>query len=244
MTFVTAHEIASRLPAHRHREPYVSLVLQGCYQERSVDGSYAVERGSIIYHPSHHMHANTFEASSAIVLNRHVRLEPDVAYAIAHVPRLAPWLERQIRCDTASLGPILAEILHSRAAPAQTPPGWLSRLVERLRDGVSRQPIREICRELGITPEHASRACVRAFGIGPQSIRREFRLRMALTALASGVEPCVAAQQAGFADQSHLGRVMKDAIGQTPARYRSGSRSSRSGWRAASYEGPGAGRAP
>lgn len=223
MPFVTTHESASRLLAHRHQKPYVSLVLRGRYHEQSIDGRYAVEAGSIVYHPPHHLHANTFDASSAIVLNRHLGLESDVPYGIAHVPRLARWLERRIRGGAAGLDEVLAEILASRAAKPELLPCWTSRLVERLGDGGDNQPIRDICRKLGVTPEHASRVCVRSFGIGPQLMRREFRLRAALSALSSGVVPSRAAQQAGFADQSHLGRVMKHAIGRTPASYRSGS---------------------
>ena len=64
MSFVTTHEIASRLLAHRHQRPYVSLVLRGRYHEQSIDGRYAVEAGSIVYHPPYHLHANTFDASS------------------------------------------------------------------------------------------------------------------------------------------------------------------------------------
>ena len=222
MPFVTTHEIASRLPAHRHQQPYVSLVLRGCYHEQSIDGPYAVEAGSIVYHPPHHLHANTFDASSAIVLNRHLGLESDVPYGIAHVPRLARWLERRIGDGAAGLDDVLAEILTSRAAKPELLPPWTRQLVEQLSDGRDNQPIRDICRKLGVTPEHASRVCVRGFGIGPQLIRREFRLRAALSALRSGVTPSLAAQQAGFADQSHLGRVMKNALGRTPARYRAG----------------------
>ena len=221
MTFTTVHEKSTHLVTHRHQLAYVSLVLDGHYSEQSVDGRFIVKTGSVVYHPPHHLHANTFECSSARVLNLRLRLEQGVQYSVAHVPHLKRWLERLMREHAPNLATLLEEILHDRVSQPASMPRWIDELGELLRDHTHRESISDGCRRLGVSPEHASREYRRNFGVSPQRFRREYRLRYACRALAAGTPPSVAAQQAGFADQSHLGRVMKSAIGQTPAKYMS-----------------------
>ncbi len=219
MVFTTEHRKRSALHAHRHPESYVSLVLKGTYSEQSVDGNYLLEAGTIVYHPAHHRHANTFENSSALVLNLGVELTPDLPYAAASVPRLARYLERMMTKRSSTLKATLEELFGSSTTKPKLTPTWMQGLAGSLRDTTNHQSIHDICQGLDISPEHACREYRRHFGVSPGEYRREFRLRSACDALSAGVSPSAAAQQAGFADQSHLGRVMKNALGKTPATY-------------------------
>ncbi|MGI9506756.1 MAG: helix-turn-helix domain-containing protein, partial [Geminicoccaceae bacterium] len=57
-------------------------------------------------------------------------------------------------------------------------------------------------------------------GMTPHAYRIAERASLARAKLRRGEKPAFAAYDAGFADQSHLGRVFRKAFGTTPARYR------------------------
>ncbi|MEO1244414.1 MAG: helix-turn-helix domain-containing protein [Pseudomonadota bacterium] len=198
---------------------YFSLVLRGSYEERSVDGRFTLGPGSILYHPPQHLHANSFAHGSAQVLNASFELRQCVQYRVAHLLRGHRFLERLMRGQSNRLASVVEDILHeSSARPCPAPP-WLVGLSEALRDCGNEHSLNRLCRDLGVSPAHASRAFRRHFDACPSEFRREYRLRAACAALTAGLSPTRAAQRAGFADQSHLGRVMKAALGLTPVGY-------------------------
>jgi len=103
---------------------------------------------------------------------------------------------------------------HSPAAPAP----WLSGLVALLCEETG-DDIAALAQRCGVTPEHASRACRRWFGMSPSALRREGRLQRAISLLQRGTSPSAAAAEAGFSDQPHLTRLLKRATGMTPAKF-------------------------
>ena len=72
------------------------------------------------------------------------------------------------------------------------------------------------CRETRI------RRFARTTGLPPAAHARMVRLGRARQLIAEGVAPAEAAAAAGFADQSHLGRLFRESYGTTPARYAAG----------------------
>jgi AraC-like DNA-binding protein len=66
----------------------------------------------------------------------------------------------------------------------------------------------------------AYRAFRQAYGLAPSDYRRELRVRTARRLLTAGVEPALAAAEAGFADQAHLTRWFRRYYGVTPGAYR------------------------
>ncbi len=79
-----------------------------------------------------------------------------------------------------------------------------------------------IARRIGVSAAYASRALLRSHGMGPQALRRELRFRHALALLDSGDRLADIAQQAGFADQSHMTRTVRAHSGLTPSQLRGG----------------------
>ncbi len=217
--FETIHSKGSALASHRHSEAYISLVLRGEYEETSVDGKYTVGTGSLLYHPAQHVHANHFRHSEAVVLNLKVRLRNMPGYRVVHWPRRFRSIQRLIRHHGGSLSPQLEDLLNSNFAPTIPTATWFTEITERLRDCSNGESLGVICQDVGVSMEHTCREFRRYFDVSPSQFRREFRLRTACAALSSGMSPSHAAFTAGFADQSHLGRVMKAEIGLTPANY-------------------------
>jgi AraC-like DNA-binding protein len=66
----------------------------------------------------------------------------------------------------------------------------------------------------------AYRAFRQAYGLAPSDYQRELRVRTARQLLTEGVEPALAAAEAGFADQAHLTRWFRRYYGVTPGAYR------------------------
>jgi AraC-like DNA-binding protein len=56
-------------------------------------------------------------------------------------------------------------------------------------------------------------------GLTPHAYQINIRIARARALLAEGVMPAVVAAECGFADQPHLTRAFKRAVGVTPARY-------------------------
>lgn len=97
-------------------------------------------------------------------------------------------------------------------------PPWQVAMADAVRGGDA--ALGDIARDLGVSPEHASRALARSHGMSPRALRREARWRRALRLLESELPLAEVAVAAGFSDQSHLCRVTLMNTGATPGRLR------------------------
>ncbi|MDF3148621.1 helix-turn-helix domain-containing protein, partial [Streptomyces sp. T21Q-yed] len=67
--------------------------------------------------------------------------------------------------------------------------------------------------ELGLGSRQLHRRCLTAFGYGPKTLARILRLQRALALARGGVTFADTAVRAGFADQAHLARDVKELAG-------------------------------
>ncbi|MEU6085431.1 helix-turn-helix domain-containing protein [Streptomyces sp. NPDC047085] len=158
-----------------------------------------------------------------------VRFHPGTAPALLGVP--AHEL-RDSRVDLADLWPAdrvrrllgrveaapdpatgLEDIALDRAAqPASAPDPLLHRLVESLDAGRS---VAATADELGIGARQLHRRSLTAFGYGPKTLTRILRLQRALSLARAGVPYAETAARAGYADQPHLARDVRELAGTT-----------------------------
>lgn len=215
LCYETRHCSGDTLPTHRHREAYAALVIDGSYEESSVDGPLACRPGTLLLHPPFHAHGDRFGRQGAHVINlawpagsdsvrTRAYVVPDLREAIA-VFRRAPGELDTLRAACAA---------HEDAAA----PAWQRAFVEALE--ISDRPLADIARDLGVSAEHASRALTASFGMSPQRLRRELRWRRALALLRTPAPLAEIAVQAGFSDQSHFTRVAREHAGLPPAALR------------------------
>ncbi|GHD89221.1 helix-turn-helix domain-containing protein [Streptomyces naganishii] len=104
----------------------------------------------------------------------------------------------------------LEEVALARAAEVTEPDPLLRSLVAALGAG---RPVARTADDLGLGVRRLHRLSLTAFGYGPKTLARVLRLQRAL-ALARAGEPFAStAARAGYADQAHLARDVRDLAG-------------------------------
>lgn len=239
----TRHERGASLATHRHRQAYAALVLDGDYTESSVDGPLPCTPGTLVLHPAYHAHGDRFGRLGAQAINldlpglgvsgldparlaspgpgrqggdRRGMRRPDMAISALgasawRVHDLKDALEVFARCPQR-----LPELLACAVPQAGLAlPDWQGELLRGMAD--SEEEIGALAGRLGVSAEHASRALSRSYGMPPRALRRELRWRRALQLLATELPLADVAATAGFADQSHLHRIVVAHAGCTPA---------------------------
>ncbi|WP_405590915.1 helix-turn-helix domain-containing protein [Streptomyces sp. NBC_01092] len=155
-----------------------------------------------------------------------VRFFPGTAPAVLRVPahelrdrrvELADlWSASQVRrlCGRieAAADPVTAleDVALERAADAVPPDALLRHVVTALDAGRS---VAATADELGLGARQLHRRSLTAFGYGPKTLARILRLQRALALARGGVSLADTAVRAGFADQAHLARDVKELAG-------------------------------
>jgi AraC family transcriptional regulator len=98
---------------------------------------------------------------------------------------------------------------------------WLKDVVEILHAEFCRPfSLASIAQRVGAHPVHLARAFRRCHRMTVGQYVRKLRVDFAMNALAGEDSLSDIAAQAGFSDQSHLGRVFRAATGMTPRQFR------------------------
>ncbi|AKZ58876.1 putative HTH-type transcriptional regulator in mcrB 3'region [Streptomyces ambofaciens ATCC 23877] len=107
----------------------------------------------------------------------------------------------------------LEEAALSRAAGTEPPDPLLRRIVAALEAG---RPVAVTADELGMGPRRLHRRSLAAFGYGPKTLARVLRLQRALALAREGTPLAETALRAGYADQAHLARDVRELAGLPP----------------------------
>ena len=188
----------------------MAIVLEGSYFEYGLEGRYRVEPGMAIVHPIYHAHGNEFGAVNGRVLNL-----PMTAYQAdleGYQVRSGIDIDALRKQTRIRVEDVLSQ---SRPSEPLAPPSWLTPFTALLLENAYVSCAAQTC---SVTTEHAIRVTRRWFGLTPAALKKEYRVRKAIGLLKDGYSPAEAAFEAGFSDQPHLTRVLKSAIGLTPAR--------------------------
>ncbi|WP_369274151.1 helix-turn-helix domain-containing protein [Streptomyces sp. R11] len=104
----------------------------------------------------------------------------------------------------------LEDVALERAADAERPDPLLRQVVTALDSG---HPVSATADQLGYGARQLHRRCLAAFGYGPKTLARILRLQRALALARDGVAFAETAVRAGYADQAHLARDVKELSG-------------------------------
>jgi AraC-like DNA-binding protein len=206
------HPAFARIASHRHLEPYATLVLAGGYREAGESGRWRVEAGMLVVHAAGEAHADWFGNGSTELIDFDVdRTVSAGVYRCADADGLA-------RSLIAGEWPRLGRFGDLEAVPGEA--DWPDLLAAKLRTdpGVA---IGAWASEHGLRSETVSRGFSQAYGVTPAQYRSGVRVKSAVHSLAWGSAPLAeVAFRHGFADQPHMTRALKAAIGSTPAELR------------------------
>jgi AraC family transcriptional regulator len=126
-----------------------------------------------------------------------------------------------------ALESIATELLVAAARKQQrkgerTPPPWLARLKEYLRENFSEPPgLNELAKAVDVHPTHLARVFRQFERCTVGDFIREVRIDYARQRLLGSNEPLVdITLGAGFSDQSHFTRSFKRVTGMTPTEFR------------------------
>jgi AraC-like DNA-binding protein len=125
----------------------------------------------------------------------------------------------------------LVELATALAAdePAKETAPWtlrqLSHITESLESGAA---VAEVAYRVGWSSRTLQRQCTAVYGYGPATLRRILRFRRAVRLIDDGTATADVAASAGYADQPHLHREVRELTGMSLAALRQGSGQKRS----------------
>src|SRR5262249_865833 len=110
----------------------------------------------------------------------------------------------------------------SAANSRSTESAWLKRALDLLHGSYRASlTLEEVARQIEIHPIHLSRVFRKRYRCTMAEYMNRLRVQFICRALEGGwADLAGLAAEAGFADQSHMGRVFKLLTGQTPAQFR------------------------
>ncbi|MDT7845333.1 helix-turn-helix domain-containing protein [Streptomyces justiciae] len=104
----------------------------------------------------------------------------------------------------------LEQVALGLAADVDPPDPLLGEVVDALDAG---RPVAATADRLGLGARQLHRRCLVAFGYGPKTLGRVLRLQRALRLARRGVSYAETAARAGYADQAHLARDVRELAG-------------------------------
>ncbi len=232
------------LRRHCHELAYFSLVLSGFYREHCSQKQVRdCDSENVLYHPAGEAHSDAFGNRGGAIFSmelepkwiskvREYELQAEEPLALPHrqVSGLA-WRAHQAFTDADHRSDLLLEATaiemlyqlpwkHSARAETGTP-CWLKDVVEILHAEFCRPfSLTAIAQRVGAHPVLLARAFRRCHRMTVGQYVRRLRVEYAMNALAGRDSLSDIAADAGFSDQSHLGRVFKAATGMTPRQFR------------------------
>jgi AraC-like DNA-binding protein/quercetin dioxygenase-like cupin family protein len=206
------------LACHFHQEIQITTVLSGRRRFLTASGHLNVVAGEALIVPPGLPHeALGIETLRTLSLNLYVEL-PDVALLnrgaiIVQSPR---WLRTDGAVKSSALSDwAIGELMRSHRRESEQGAEAVTSVL--IGEHLS---ITDLASRRSMSREGFIRWFRRNVGMTPHAYRLAHRLTLARALLAADVPAAEAAAEAGFADQSHMGRNFRRAFGVTPNAYR------------------------
>jgi AraC family transcriptional regulator len=235
------HLHGGKLPEHTHQSAYFGLLLDGEYTERFTERTTEYGPFTLGFHPPEFTHTDEIGACGSRMFCIEVRdqfwtkvreyltapkFTPDLCGA--ETTWLGLRLYRRFRAgmlDAFQIEEVCAEMVErsvqANLSCERSSPAWLEQAMELLRESFrSAITLDGIAKELDVHPIHLSRVFRKKYGCTMGDYVHRLRVQFACAEMSRGWPPLNELAAAGFADQSHMGRVFKGTVGETPARFR------------------------
>lgn len=236
------HTCGRALPGHVHRDPYLSVLLSGRYEDAFGGTRREFQPADATYSPPGFEHRDRIGTGGATFFT--VSFDPDAGGD--YTDRQSIWdtpqrwdaagpayclsrLHVQFARSGGALDPLhvddclmtlWAGLARMRREEARTA-AWLQRARARLHEEFVQPPrIVDLAADAGVHPTYFTRAFRKRFGLGPAEYRNRLRVTAACRALAGRESLQRIVMTLGYADQPHFTRDFQQRIGTTPAAYR------------------------
>ncbi len=238
-----AHTSGRKLPCHTHESAYFGLLLAGSYSEKCTHRAADYDPFTMGFHPPSLTHSDEVGSCGSRMFCVELRdsylsrirpfltapqFVPDLC--ASEVTWLGLRLYRSFVSETLSAwelqetcADMLERVSTSHIQYEKSLPAWLCRALELLHESYRESlTLEQIAAQVGVHPIHLSRVFRKHYGCSMAEYMNRLRVQFVCRALSGGwADLATAASDAGFADQSHLGRVFKSCTGQTPGKFRS-----------------------
>jgi len=238
----TKYEPGQVLPKHYHAQPYLFVMLRGALGEVERQREHVCTRGWLVYNEAGESHHDVVLDDGAMGLNVELppkwladfrdargKHEPIVYRHAGPALTAIGALQLALHADS-SIRPLAIEEAVTRLVDSLrlahdacgSFPRWLKRAEAYIREHCSDALcLSTIAGEAGVHPAHLCREFRRFFGCTMTQYAARLRSDDAFQQLTGSAQPLAAvAARAGFADQAHLTRTVREHFGTTPSRIR------------------------
>lgn len=201
------------IAGHRHEHAYLTVVLDGGYEEAGDYGRRRLSAGDVVVHGLFSFHRNSVTPRGAVVLNLPVQA---VSGGFGRIGDLDAVARLAARDPLAAAQQVREQLMVLDAETLD----WPDELARDL--GADPQlSLGDWAAARGLAAETLSRGFGRVFGLSPKRYRHEVKLRGALHGAIAGREPLAqVALGAGFADQAQMSRAITALTGASPGAWR------------------------
>lgn len=206
---VHGHDVA--LPTHFHDEDQVTFVLRGQRHFVVAGQVVSLSAGEGLHIPAGRPHRSLSGSSDVIAINLY--LPPGAYAASAVVTAISDYWRRQENMDWTDLALLVAACRGTLPLAPQP-------AAEGREQAGQWETVSQAARLVGMSREGFSRRFSRLHGMPPHTFQLTEKLNAARRLLRAGEPIAAVAAEAGFADQSHLGRCFRRVFGVTPGQYR------------------------
>jgi AraC family transcriptional regulator len=236
-----AYAGGSRIGRHAHEQPFLSLLLRGHYRERVGGRADELAGPALVVHASGESHHDEFAEDGALICS--IDVPPDWLDAAAlrgrslhrgpQVEAVAMRVMEAMKRDgTAAFEVVDSALLHlvatllGKSRRQRGAPVWVARVAAFLHEHYAHSlPLAQLAQIAGVHPVHLARHFHQTYRCTIGDYLRALRVDRAVEDLLATDLPLVEIAAAhGFADQSHLSRLVRTQTGRTPGGWRSAAR--------------------
>jgi AraC-like DNA-binding protein len=196
---------------HRHDRPILAVLKRGSYVEHVLRGRFVVTHGLAVLNPPFAPHCDEIGIAGARVCNVIVG---DRSGGLFELPRSAcapgwPHHPDEVTDALPDLKPVAMNRHES----------WIEHALHVL---IGEGNAAAAARAVGLSREHFHRRFCKALRLTPGQFLREYKMTEALASLRAGKPIAQVANDCGFADQSHMTRLVRLVTGFAPGRFQRG----------------------
>jgi AraC family transcriptional regulator len=228
---------------HVHLYASFSFVLAGRYVENYGSQDNMRQPSTVIFHPPQESHAVDFQGGArilnvqidferlayirerSVVFNHSTSNQTETIAYLGH--RIYHEFSQPDAVSGLALEGLIFEILAEAArrqlnVPEKISPHWLKKVTDFLHDSFAESVTLETVAQIAdVHPVHLARVFRRKYNCTIGEYVRRLRVDFARRQIsATDLSLSEIAHAAGFSDQSHLNKIFKSFLGQTPCQYR------------------------